>query len=69
MVLGEHGKNIDTERPWPQDSAVVADRHSPKSRTRRGASVSNHLTAGVSDARYGAVPPPQSIASLLIHGG
>jgi glucosylceramidase len=26
MVLDEHGKNIDSQRPWPQNSAVVVDR-------------------------------------------
>lgn len=26
MVLDEHGKNIDSEQPWPQNSAVVIDR-------------------------------------------
>jgi glucosylceramidase len=26
MVLDEHGKNIDSQRPWPQNSAIVVDR-------------------------------------------
>jgi glucosylceramidase len=26
MVLDEHGKNIDSERPWPQNSAIVVNR-------------------------------------------
>lgn len=26
MVLDEEGKNIDTERPWPQNAAIVVDR-------------------------------------------
>jgi glucosylceramidase len=28
MVLDEQGKNIDTERPWPQNAAIVVDRAS-----------------------------------------
>src|ERR1041384_5526189 len=26
MVLDEQGKNIDSERPWPQNAAIVVDR-------------------------------------------
>lgn len=26
MVLDEHGKNLDSERPWPQNSAIVVNR-------------------------------------------
>jgi glucosylceramidase len=28
MVLDEQGKNIDSQRPWPQNSAIVVDRSS-----------------------------------------
>jgi len=27
MVLDEQGKNIDAQRPWPQNAAVVVDKH------------------------------------------
>lgn len=30
MVLDEQGKNIDAERPWPQNSAIVVDRPSKR---------------------------------------
>lgn len=30
MVLDEQGKNIDSERPWPQNSAIVVDRPSKR---------------------------------------
>jgi glucosylceramidase len=26
LVLDEHGKNIDSERPWPQNGAIIVDR-------------------------------------------
>lgn len=30
IVLDEHGKNIDSQRPWPQNSAVVIDKTTKK---------------------------------------
>ena len=30
MVLDEQGKNIDSERPWPQNAAIVVDRPSKR---------------------------------------
>jgi glucosylceramidase len=30
MVLDEHGKNISTDRPWPQNAAIVVDQTSKK---------------------------------------
>lgn len=30
IVLDEHGKNLDSQRPWPQNSAVVVDKTTKK---------------------------------------
>jgi len=30
MVLDEEGKSIDSERPWPQNAAIVVDKNTKK---------------------------------------